>query len=197
VYQNRLAIFARRSVQIWNVDPDPDLNSVYQLLLNVGAESAESIVGYGDQDIFFLSETGLRSLRARDSSNIASTSDVGVAIDQDFIDYVREQPQNIVSRSKAVLESLDGRYLLALGSRIYVFSNFPGSRVSAWSTYELSAGSVDDWAETGSDLFCRIGDSVRAYGTRTWRWSRCCRMKWTKSRCSMATPTAACPRRAP
>ncbi len=163
VYQSRVAAFSRRAVQIWNVDADPEQNSPYQVLLNVGAIAPRSIVEYGDLDIFFLSESGVRSLRARDSSNLASANDVGVAIDNKLTAELRDMDRRAVRRATAVVEPEDNRYLLALGETIYVFSNFPGSRVAAWSTYDLD-GEVSDWAVAGSRLYARVGDSVRLYG---------------------------------
>jgi hypothetical protein len=71
-----------------------------------------------------------------------------------------------VRDARAVIEPVEGRYLLAVGSRVYVFSNFPGGRVSAWSTYEL-AGDVTDWAVGSFRLFARIGDTVYLYGGLT------------------------------
>lgn len=163
VYQGRVAAFSRRSVQIWDVDADPNLNTPYQTLLNVGAIAPDSIVEYGDLDIFFLSESGVRSLRARDSSNLASANDVGVAIDGELIDYMAGLSRRQVRGATAVVEPTDSRYLLAIGSRVYVFSNFPGSSVAAWSTYDLG-GQVSHWAVAGSRLYARVGDSVRLYG---------------------------------
>lgn len=163
VYQGRVAVFSRRNVQIWNVDPDPALNTLYQVLLNVGSIAPHSTTEYGDLDIFFLSESGIRSLRSRDSSNLASANDVGVAIDADVNRYVTGISRRQVREAKAVVEPGDSRYLLAIGDRVYVFSNFPGSRVAAWSTYDLG-GEVADWAIASSRLYARVGDTVRLYG---------------------------------
>src|SRR3546814_6273908 len=68
IYQNNLAIFARRAIQIEYVDPDPALNQQLQVLNNIGTVAPHSVVSFGDSDVFFLSESGIRSLRARDSS---------------------------------------------------------------------------------------------------------------------------------
>lgn len=163
IYQDKVAAFSRRTVQLWNVDPDPDLNSIYQVLINVGTVAPETIVEYGDIDIFFLSESGIRSLRARDSSNLANADDVGVAVDTDLIASIEGLTPLQVRDARAVIEPAEGRYLMAVGSRVYVFSNFPGGRVAAWSTYELQ-GDVSAWAVGSFRLFARIGDTVHLYG---------------------------------
>ena len=163
LYQSRVAAFSRQSVQIWSVDPDPAQNVLYQVLLNVGAVAPGSIVEYGDLDLFFLSESGVRSLRARDSSNLAAANDVGVAIDKELTDYMATLTRRQIRAARATVEPAESRYLLALGERVYVFSNFPGSKVSAWSTYELG-GQVTDWAAVRNRLYARVGDTVRLYG---------------------------------
>jgi hypothetical protein len=66
-----------------------------------------------------------------------------------------------VREARAVLEPRDGRYLLALGQKVYVFSFFPASQVSAWSIYEPEFG-VTAWAIIGRRLYCR-GDDNKLY----------------------------------
>lgn len=165
-YQDKVAALTRRTVQLWNVDPDPDLNSLYQVLLNVGTVAPDTIVEYGDIDLFFLSESGTRSLRARDSSNLANAEDVGVSIDSELVPYMEGLSPRQVRDARAVIEPVEGRYLLAVGSRVYVFSNFPGGRVAAWSTYEMP-GDVAAWAVGNFRLYARIGDQVYLYGGLT------------------------------
>lgn len=167
-YQNRLAVFSRRNVQVWTMDADPANNSQQQVLSNVGTVAPRSIAAFGEVDVFFLSESGVRSLRARDSSNIASADDVGTAIDSDVLEWVRTQEEDTVRHAVATVEPSDGRYLLVIGGRIYVFSHFPGSKISAWSTYELEelgdARVVTDFAVTRNRLVARVGDDLCFYG---------------------------------
>src|SRR5690606_33613069 len=81
-YQESVAIFSETNVQIWFVDPDPELNTQTQILSNTGTSAPNSVTQFGDADIFYLNESGVRSLRARDASNSAATSDIGVPIDK-------------------------------------------------------------------------------------------------------------------
>lgn len=143
VYQNNLAIFSRWSTQIWFVDPDPVGDRQIQVLDNIGCLAPRSVVSVGDVDVFFLSDTGLRSLRARDSSNAAFISDVGTPIDPEIIATMRNMTDADKAASVAVIEPEDGRYLLQLGNKVFVFSYFAGARISAWSTYSLPSRPVD------------------------------------------------------
>jgi hypothetical protein len=155
-YQSNLAFFSERTVQIWFVDVLAGGNQQLQVLNNTGSIAPLSVQEIGDSDVFYLSESGLRSLRARDSSNAAFATDVGNPIDTLILEEL--SADRLTAReSRAVLEPRDGRYMLALGSKVFVFSYFPASRVSAWSVYEPGFV-VSDWAIIGRKLYCRSAD---------------------------------------
>lgn len=168
VYQNKLAVFSRRATQIWSVDADEANNQQVQVLANIGTDSPRTISSFGEQDVFFLSASGIRSLRARDSSNLASADDVGSSIDGEVLEFMKEQDEQLVRAAVAVAEPFDGRYLMAIAGTIYVFSHFAGSKVNAWTTYELEemgpGAVVTDLAVTGSNLVARVGDTLCLYG---------------------------------
>jgi hypothetical protein len=159
-YQQNLAFFSERTVQIWFVDVTAAANQQLQVLNNTGAIAPLSVQEIGDSDVFYLSESGIRSLRARDSSNAAFTTDIGNPIDTLLLEeIITDRVQ--ARRSRAVLEPRDGRYMLALGNKVYVFSFFPASRVSAWSIYEPGFA-IKAWAIIGRSLYCR-GDDNKLY----------------------------------
>lgn len=161
-YQQNLAVFSERTVQIWFVDVDSGQNQQLQVLNNTGAVSPLSVIEFGDSDVFYLSESGIRSLRARDASNAAFTSDVGNAIDTIIIEEIR-QNRLLARAAVGVMEPRDGRYMLAIGPKVYVFSYFPASKVSAWSVYEPGF-SIEFWAIVGRKLYCRAGDVLYLFG---------------------------------
>lgn len=143
-YQNNLAVFSRRSGQIWFVDPDDSLNQQIQVLENIGALSPGSAVTMGDSDVLFVSDFGIRSLRVRDSSNAAFVSDVGTPIDKTIISEIASMTEAQVLGITSGVEPKDGRYFAFINDKIYVLSFFPGSKISAWSTYTLNYGSSGD-----------------------------------------------------
>jgi hypothetical protein len=126
-YQNLMAVFARRNIQIWYLDPDP-LQNVQKQVPRTSAPSPPSRCPFGDIDVFFLSDSGIRSLRARDSSNQAGVSDVGTPIDEFLLDYLSTLTDAQKARRSACLEPISGRYILAVGTRAFVFSYFASSR---------------------------------------------------------------------
>lgn len=156
-YQNNLAIFSERTVQIWFVDVTAAGNQQLQVLNNTGAIAPLSVQEIGDSDVFYLSESGIRSLRARDSSNAAFTTDIGNPIDTLILSEISKDRVQ-AREGRAVLEPRDGRYMLAIGAKVFVFSFFPGSRISAWSVYEPGF-TVTAWAIIGRRLYCRGNDS--------------------------------------
>ncbi len=162
-YQNRLAVFSRRSIQIWAMDPDPDLNEQLQVLNNVGTRSPGSVVGFGDNDLFFLADNGVRSLQARDSSNAAAVTDVGTPIDTLIVADMKELTDAEIEEAQAVMEPTDGRYILSVGEKMYVFSYFPSSKVSSWSTYEQEIR-ASHFTVAGNEVYARVGTSIYLLG---------------------------------
>jgi hypothetical protein len=162
-YQGKLALFSRRNVQIWTMDPDPSKNVQSQTLANIGTFATRSVVPFGDLDVFFLSDSGVRSIRARDASNAATVSDIGTAIDtliQAEMSVVSESARN---SAVGIIEPTDGRYWLVIGSKIYVFSYFTGSSVAAWSTYEPGFD-ISHLTYANGRIYARGGDTVYLYG---------------------------------
>lgn len=167
-YMTFLAVFAERVTQIWFIDPDPTLNAIQQVLVNSGTLSPRSVVQFGDRDLFFLDESGVRSLQARYASTTASTSDIGIPIDTLIVDKMR--PMTTLDRSKIIglIEPTDGRFWLVFADEIFVLSQFIGSKISAWSTYTPSVNNVafniDDAIVFKKKVYVRSGDKIYAYG---------------------------------
>lgn len=164
-YYSNLAVFAKEAIQIWFVSADEAQNSQIQVLNNTGAIAPQSVIEFGDNDVFYLSESGIRSLRARDSSNAAFVGDIGNPIDDTILTAISAD-RDAAELSQAILDPKNGRYLIAIGSIIYVFSYFPSSKVSAWSTYEPGFV-VDNWAYDGEQVLCRSGNALYSLGGST------------------------------
>lgn len=135
VYQDRLAVFSRRNVQLWAMDADPAQNTQVQILANTGCLAPDSVVSVGSIDLLYLADNGVRSLRARENTDTAFSSDIGSAIDSIVIEHMAATGDAKYS-AKAAIEPIDGRYWIAIEDKIFVLSYFPGSNISAWSIYE-------------------------------------------------------------
>ncbi len=135
-YQGYVAVFTRRNCQLWFFDPDPAQNAQKQILDNTGCLAPGSVAAVGAVDMFYLADNGIRSLRARESTDAAYANDIGSPIDQLVIDHMRTMTEADKYNAKSIIEPEDGRYWLALGSRLFVLSSFAGSGINAWSEYE-------------------------------------------------------------
>lgn len=162
-YQNYLALFSDRTVQIRYMDPDPSLSKQIQALHNTGTISARSVTEFGDTDLFYLDASGLRSLKARDASNAAVSTDIGSAIDVLLTDFMGQSSPDDVRNAIGVIEPRDGRFWLAVNDTIFVFSYFPAAKVSAWTIYNPGF-KVEDMIVYKRRVYLRSGDQIFVYG---------------------------------
>lgn len=171
-YQNLLAVFSPEVVQIWFVDPDPNLNTVSQVLSNTGTNCPQSVTQFGDSDVFYLDESGLRSLKARDSSNAASTTDIGVPVDDLLVAKLETLSTADRQRVVGLINPIDKRFWLIVKDEIFVFSFYQNAKVSAWSTYDVAtwdedgktAFDVESAVAANGRVYVRSGDLIYAYG---------------------------------
>lgn len=163
-YYSTLALFARNSVQIWAMDPDPTKNSLIQVLGNIGLVAPNGVARYANGDTLFLSDTGIRSLRARDASNSAVLNDVGSPVDAIVAERRAVLTQTQAEKITALVDPLTGRYWLIWADEVFVLSHFLNSKVSAWSRFALPTP-VDYAAICGSRIVIRQGENLSFYGT--------------------------------
>lgn len=162
-YQTYVSIFSRRRITLYALNTDATTNTFVQTLQNTGTVASRSVVAYGNTDVFYLDETGIRSIKARDASNAAFVSDVGTNIDTFVRDYVNSISADAVRRSIGLVEPIDGRFWLAMGSRIWVLSYYPSSKIEAWSYYDLGAN-IDGMVRAFNQIYVRLGNSIKLYG---------------------------------
>jgi hypothetical protein len=157
------AVFSQRTVQIWQLEPDPDDNALRQRLRNTGTSCPKSITQHGDSDIFYLDECGLRSLRGRDSSTAASTYGVGVKVDPLIVAKLRSLAEDERSLVVGLIEPVTGNFWLIMKDTIFVYAYFEEEKVSGWTTY-LPGFTVDDAVVFDRRVYLRSGDTIYVYG---------------------------------
>jgi hypothetical protein len=165
-YFSYLALFGRSSIQLWSMASDPTQNQIAQTLGQIGLVARRGVARYGNGDVLFLSDTGIRSLRSRDSSNSASINDVGSPVDTLVSDRRAVLTDSTADAIRAFVDPLSGRFWLVWGSEVFVLSTFPNSNISAWSLFKVGA-TVNDAIVANSNIVLRVGNSVRVYGTLT------------------------------
>lgn len=165
-YRSNVATFSRKTIRVYSINTDATLNTFLQTLDNSGAIAPRSVLSYGDTDVFYLDETGIRSIRARDVTNAAFVDDVGSAIDTLISDWVTSLSEDVVFKAVSVIEPIDSRFMMAIGGRIFVRSYFPSSKIEAWSYYEPGF-TVTDFVRTKRKLYCRDTGTIYLYGGAT------------------------------
>ena len=163
-YDEYVAVFGRRNIQTWFFDPDPSLSKQAQVLEETGCIAPRSITQFGDGDVFYLDRSGIRSLRARDSSNSAATSDIGSAIDPLVTSQIDTLGETAATDAIGLIEPRDGRFWLIIDDTIYVFSYFAAARVSAWTEYKPGF-SISDAVVWDDRVWLRSGDTIYVYGS--------------------------------
>lgn len=167
VYQGFMAIFEEENTRIWSIVEDETANAEQEVIPDTGTVVPGGVLAYGNRDVFYLDVSGIRSLRARDSSNAATVNDVGTAIDPFLLDFVDTLNGDTLKDGVSILEPVDNRYWLALKQRIFVFTYFPGSDVTAWSYYDLAddvGADVEEIVKIRRQVFLRAGDTIYQYG---------------------------------
>lgn len=175
VYQDKLTVFSPNVTQLWFVADDDAANFPAQTLLETGTRSPRSVRGYGDIDLFYLSDTGIRSLRARDSNNVAGVQDVGTPIDPVVTTFMDSLTETQIRRACTTVDPRDARFWLALGNRIFVFSYYPSKKISAWTWYEPGF-QIDDMVSLNKRVHVRSGNKVYVYGGSTGQVYDSCRV---------------------
>lgn len=163
-YYGMLALFGRTSVQVWELNPDPLLNTQQQVLGGIGLVAPNAVARYGSGDVLFLSHTGIRSLRARDSSNAAVLNDIGSPVDAYVAALRAVLNTGTVERLSAFVDPLTGHFWLTWDFNVVVLAYYPNSKITAWSVLGFPVR-IDYATVAGSRIVVRSGDDLFIYGT--------------------------------
>ena len=162
-YLGYLCLISANIIQIWDMRADDTLNVLVQSIAETGTIAPRSVRAFGELDMFYLSESGIRSLRTRSQVALAGVNDVGTPIDL----LVRETWIALSDAQRraacAVTDPADGRFWMAVGSKIFVFTYFPSRKVSGWSWYEPGF-SPEYMVAVNRRVYLRTGNTVYVYG---------------------------------
>ena len=164
-YNGEMAIFSRQEIDVYSILADATSNSIDTVLESSGTFAQRSCVAYGNNDVYYLSDSGIRSIRSHaiSGSNTPFVNDVGSSIDPFVQDTMALTDADTLARAVAVLEPVDGLYMLAIGARIITLAFYPAAKISAWS-YMEPGFVISDFAKYGSELYARSGDTIYLYG---------------------------------
>lgn len=162
-YQNSVAIFSRKAISIYDIFANAENNLFQRSLDNSGTVSPTSVTRFSNNDVLYLDSMGVRSLRVREIDGGAYVDDIGSPIDPIVTEWMATLTGDVIERAVGIIEPIDGRYMLAIGERVYVLSYFPSSKISAWSWLEPGF-QITDFARAGRQLFARDEDTIYLYG---------------------------------
>lgn len=133
-FLTQVAFLTQNEIQIWDIDNDENLNRLRQSIINTGTEFKKGFTPYGDVDGFYLSASGIRSLKGTNSTNTLNVADPGLPIDPLFLSDL-ETAVAAGAEIITIIEPKDNRLFIFLGTKAFVFSFFYGAKVSAWSRF--------------------------------------------------------------
>lgn len=135
-YQGKIAVFGRTGIPIWSTSADPNAYARDQTLRVEGTLAPLSVQPLGELEIFYLHDSGIRSIRSRNESLAAYPDDIGSPMDLTVVAALQAATPAQREAACAVVNPESKRYWLYLNGNIYVFSSFPTAKVAAWSVYK-------------------------------------------------------------
>lgn len=160
-YRSNLTALNASSFQNWQVDPDPSAMALLDQMDGIGSTWQHAAQPVGN-DLFYLSQLGVRSVNIAAGTNNLEAGDVGMSIDPLVQDAIKWDATSLGPRSTYYPSA--GQYWLAFdadtdhgGPIVYVCTMNGGK--PKWSRYAFPFA-VDAFAQLGNDLYIRHGDEV-------------------------------------
>lgn len=141
-FLTQVAFLTENEIQIWDIDNDETRNTLRQSIVNTGTKFAKGFTPYGDVDGFYISASGIRSLKGTNSTNTLNVSDPGLSIDPLFLSEI-DTAVAAGNEVIMIIEPQDNRLFILLGNGAFSFSFFYGSKVSAWSRFTFPRNILD------------------------------------------------------
>jgi hypothetical protein len=158
-FQGKIVPFGANSSKVFDVAANPvDYNDL-QTLDNSGTVAKLSVQAWGELELYFLDQTGIRSFRTRQNSLNAYLTDIGSPIDLAVQAKLAESTPAQIAAACGIVDPSSGRYWLYLKDTIYVLSNFPNNGIEAWATFDATYQSTDFVVRIAQD------DIILSYGS--------------------------------
>ncbi len=151
-FKGDLSVFYPDSMQVWDVDPDPDLNVLRDVADNVGTLHGRSIQPLA-QDQIFLERKGFRSVSLVVITDNLQEDDIGSAIDA-----LRSEIGDSDDPVSVYYPKL-GQFWCINGTTAYVFSTSKKAKIYAWSRFRLPF-TITDAAVLNNELYLRSGNDI-------------------------------------
>ena len=156
-YRGNLVAFNASSFQMWQVDPDPEAMAILDQMDGVGSSWQQAAQPVAN-DLFYMSQLGVRTVGIANAAENLSAGDVGAPIDE----LVRAQlaaGRRIVSTYYPGAGQAWFAFSGEMSTTVFVYSMARAGQAGAWSRYEFPF-SVEAFAQLGDDLYIRHGNSI-------------------------------------
>lgn len=166
-FRGQAAVFSQRTIQLWTVASDPASNVLGQRLRNTGTSCPRSLTQFGDFDMFYLDENGLRSLRASTGlvgfSTSASTYAAGSRVDPLIVAKLRSLTETQRASVIGLIDPATGNFWLIMRDTIFVYASFPDEGASGWTVYKPGFN-ISDAVVFKRRVYVRSGNTIYVYG---------------------------------
>jgi len=154
-FQDKLAVFFGSALQLWTVDPDPSLNTLYKAYSGPGTDAPGSVANVRG-DSYFFSRGGFRSLALAVTAFLSQPreGDIGAPI-QPLTDDIDAS----VTPAISLWSQARSQYLCAFGSTVYCFTSSVTEKLNGWTTWELPV-EVENMVEHEGQLYIRSNDTL-------------------------------------
>ena len=168
-YRGKLVVFNSDNTQIWDVDPDPDRFAINTTLGSVGSQWPRCTGIVGD-DLFFLTDSGFRSIGQQIYTGNLQDSDVGSPVDS--LVHAKLVSDTLVGSGSfepgSAFFNGSGQYMCFIDKEIFVFTFSRMSRVNAWSRY-LVPHTIQALAPYGEYMFIRMNDNIYVFNPNSFQ----------------------------
>lgn len=175
---DKLAIFGHKQIQVWSMFADDLNNNLEQTIDNAGTLSPKTIRKFRDNEIAYLDPyRGACSLRRASDYNTDGALDelgaplwpeLGAPAAQGLSGNLREHMAGLtaaqIAAAASVIEPSTGRYMCAIGERVYVLSSFRAQGVEGWTVFLTPGMEITDWIVLNGRVYARAGNAIYLYG---------------------------------
>ena len=162
-YRSKLVVFNSDNTQVWNTDVNPININLETVLGSIGSQWSMCINPVGD-DLFFLTDSGFRSIGQQIYTGNLQDTDVGSPIDELVQAKLLAETRvgsGTFEPASAFYHGL-GQYMCFIDKEIFVFTFARMSRVTAWSRY-LTQYTIQNIAPYGEYMFVRMNNDVYVF----------------------------------
>lgn len=152
-FKQNLAVFFADAIQVWTLDPDPDLIILQDIVSNTGTRFPRS-PGIVSQDTLYLSDNGFRSIQLSSSTDQLQDNDMGAPIDALVKPMVSDDLEPFSEWYPQA-----GQFWCVFGETVWAFTYSRTSKVNAWSQLRFP-WPVEDVAVLNGRFYVRNGDDI-------------------------------------